>query len=249
MAAREGASGSSEEGDEANVGIGGLQKPPTADLGIGTIKGLLPRIRSAVVARWRAVGRRRERLGHAPRRRGRCAALDEGATFGPNAPDGHRPRSAAAAQARAQAEAALRRLYALRVLVGVGRVGLGPRPRRHGARAARSAERRERRRCARIFSITARSSMQAMIRSVPPQAAQRSISMPKTRRRRCAQPVAARRVRCSGSLDASECSASTAAAHLAPGTRPAGGTRARASKPSVSLLGTTNALEPSASVT
>jgi len=29
------------------------------------------------------------------------------------------------------------------------------------------------RRCARIFSITARSSMQAMIRSVPPQAAQR----------------------------------------------------------------------------
>jgi hypothetical protein len=46
----------------------------------------------------------------------------------------------------------------------------------------------------RIFLITAGSSMQAMIRSAPPQTAQVSISMPKTRLRRCAQVIDYRRL-------------------------------------------------------
>ena len=45
----------------------------------------------------------------------------------------------------------------------------------------------------RIFLITAGSSIQAMIRSAPPQAGQVSMSMPKTRLSRCAQVIAARR--------------------------------------------------------
>ena len=40
-----------------------------------------------------------------------------------------------------------------------------------------------------IFLITAGSSMQAMIRSAPPQAGQVSMSMPKTRFSRCAQVI------------------------------------------------------------
>ena len=65
-----------------------------------------------------------------------------------------------------------------------------------------------RRRCARIVSITSRSSMQAMTRSVPPQAAQRSMSRPLTRRRRCdhhklplAQPAPDDRERLRGTLE------------------------------------------------
>ena len=48
-------------------------------------------------------------------------------------------------------------------------------------------------RWARIFSITTGSSMQARIRTAPPQAGQIAMSMPKTRLRRCAQVMATRR--------------------------------------------------------
>jgi hypothetical protein len=44
-----------------------------------------------------------------------------------------------------------------------------------------------------VFSMTSGSSMQAMIRTAPPQAAQVWMSMPNTRLRRCAQVIAARR--------------------------------------------------------
>jgi len=46
--------------------------------------------------------------------------------------------------------------------------------------------------------MTSGSSMQAMIRTAPPQAAQVSMSMPNTRLRRCAQVIAARRSAGSG---------------------------------------------------
>jgi hypothetical protein len=51
-----------------------------------------------------------------------------------------------------------------------------------------------------------------MIRTAPPQAGQVSMSMPKTRFRRCAQVVAARRIRTSpiGECQNAECSGSTA---------------------------------------
>ena len=72
-----------------------------------------------------------------------------------------------------------------------------------------------------IFLITAGSSMQAMIRSAPPQAGQVSMSMPKTRFSRCAQVIAARR--CAG---VSSCPSAEALV-LAPFPRFAGVTAAR----------------------
>ena len=77
-------------------------------------------------------------------------------------------------------------------------------------------------RWARIFSITSGSSMQAMIRTAPPQAAQVWMSMPNTLFRRCAHVIAARRsagVGCSSPPTFAVCSA--------PLPRLAGVTRAR----------------------
>jgi len=141
-------------------------------------------------------------------------------------------------------EGALSAIHALRALVGVGRVGLGlgPRPQWHGARAARSAERRQRqrRRCARArrarFARAARRTARAPVREDlldhgtvlnagddPKRSAAGGaaldIDAEDLSQALClyalrVQPIAARRVRCSGSLDASECSASTAAAQL-----------------------------------
>ena len=73
----------------------------------------------------------------------------------------------------------------------------------------------------RIFSITTGSSMHAMILSAPPQARQVAMSMPKTRIRRCAQVIAARRSAGVGSCP------SSVAWRLLPLPRFAGVTKAR----------------------
>ena len=92
---------------------------------------------------------------------------------------------------------------------------------RQGGNRAGSAQASFLSRWVRIFLITSGSWIQAMIRSAPPQAAQVSISMPKTRLRRCAQLIAARRSAGVGS------SGSALVACRPPLPRLAGVTRAR----------------------
>ena len=64
---------------------------------------------------------------------------------------------------------------------------------RHGGRRGASGATAFASRWVRIFSITAASSMQAMIRTAPPQVGQVSMSMSNTRLRHCAQVIEARR--------------------------------------------------------
>ena len=192
------------------------QDRPFRNIGsIGRIKGVLSRPRGAVVALQRAVEHTRKLSGRAAGPRSRRAGGGWGGESGANRPERCRALLAPARRAQGRAEAAARRCprccrggsWSERQRRAPQRLSRAPQPRgevdggaRQGGPCAWAAEPEpeeppvRRRRCARIVSITSRFSMQAMTRSLPPQAVQRSMSMPKTRRRRCAQPIALRRL-------------------------------------------------------